>query len=44
MDVDFSYLEGTNCYCDPESAGTIRQRIAELPLNELHCIGTGDYH
>lgn len=44
MDVDFSYLEGTNCYCDPESAGIIRRKVAELPLNELHCIGTGDYH
>ena len=42
--ADFSYLEGTNCYCSPESAERIRGAVAELPLTAVHDIGTGDYH
>lgn len=41
---DFSELEGTACYCSPESAAAIRRRIAGLPLRAIHYIGTGDYH
>ena len=42
--TDFSALEGTNCYCSPESAAQIRQRVGALPLCAFHEIGTGDYH
>ena len=42
--VDFTALEGTNCYCSAESAGMIRHEIARLPLEAFHEIGTGDYH
>ena len=42
--VDFSALEGTNCYCSEDSAKLIRSRVAELPLRAVHDIGTGDYH
>ena len=44
INVDFSGLEGTNCYCSAESAAVIRQKIAGLPAAAFHCIGTGDYH
>ena len=44
INVDFSGLEGTNCYCSAESAAVIRQEIAGLPAAAFHCIGTGDYH
>lgn len=44
VDSDFSFLEGTNCYCSDESAEIIRRRIEELPLEAVHLIGTGDYH
>ena len=44
INVDFSYLEGTNCYCSAESADRIRREIAGLPTGAFHCIGTGDYH
>ena len=44
INVDFSHLEGTNCYCSAESAAVIRQEIAGLPAAAFHCIGTGDYH
>ena len=37
-------MEGTNCYCSPESAAAIRQAIAGLPLKAVHILGTGDYH
>lgn len=42
--VDFSALEGTNCYCSAASAAQIRRQIASLPLSAFHLIGTGDYH
>lgn len=42
--TNFSSLEGTCCYCSAESAGLIRQTVAELPLHAFHEIGTGDYH
>ena len=41
---DFSGIEGTNCYCSPESADIIRKTIAGMPLHAIHTIGTGDYH
>ena len=44
INADFSCLEGTNCFCAPESAERIRRNVAELPLHAFHDIGTGDYH
>ena len=44
INVDFSHLEGTNCYCSAESAARIRREIAGLPAAAFHCFGTGDYH
>ena len=44
INVDFSHLEGTNCYCSAESADRIRREIAGLPVGAFHYIGTGDYH
>lgn len=42
--TQFEDLEGTNCYCSPESAAIIRKETASLPVNAVHFIGTGDYH
>ncbi len=42
--TDFSHIEGTNCYCSPQSAEIIRQEILSFPTNAVHFIGTGDYH
>ena len=42
--VDFTHLEGTNCYCSPESAAIIRQDFGRRELRAFHQIGTGDYH
>ncbi len=44
VDSDFSFLEGSCCYCSEESAARIRASVAALPLGALHLIGTGDYH
>ena len=44
FNLDFSQLEGTNCYCCDESAAQIRSLISETPLHAIHGIGTGDYH
>lgn len=42
--VDLAALDGTNCYCDPESADAIRAAIADAPLETIHWIDSGDYH
>lgn len=42
--LDFTQLEGTCCYCAPESAAVIRERIASNEAAGLHWIDTGDYH
>ena len=42
--IDFTQLEGTNCYCSAESAAEIRHAFSNLPLEAFHEIGTGDYH
>ncbi|MCR4823721.1 MAG: hypothetical protein K5849_00005, partial [Bacteroidales bacterium] len=44
INVDFSGLQGTNCYCSAESAERIRRSVSTLPLTAFHLIGTGDYH
>lgn len=44
LDCDFSCLDGTCCYCSPESAALIRRRTAGMELHAVHLIGTGDYH
>ena len=43
--LDFSSLEGTNCYCDAESAEHLRKAIAgQDGLQRVNWIDTGDYH
>lgn len=42
--IDLTALEGTNCYCDDESAAAIRAAIADAPVSALHWIDSGDYH
>lgn len=42
--LDFTQLEGTCCYCAPESAARIREKIASSDPAGLHWIDTGDYH
>lgn len=37
-------LRGTDCYCDPEAAQTIQERIAPFPPDGIHWIDSGDYH
>lgn len=44
LDCDFSCLDGTCCYCSPESAALIRRWTAGMELHAVHLIGTGDYH
>lgn len=42
--VDFTLVEGTNCYCSPTAAKEVRRRLAALPQGGLFWIDTGDYH
>lgn len=42
--IDLTSLEGTSCYCDAEAASLIRRTVADLPLQAVHWIDTGDYH
>ena len=41
--LDFTSLEGTTCYCDPESEARIRQALAGR-TERIHWIDSGDYH
>ena len=50
--LDLTDLDGTECYCDPQSADRIRRRIAALSGDSLqtrqtpgiHWLDGGDYH
>lgn len=42
--VDCTRLEGTNCYCSPDSGAILRSTLGKLPLEAVHWIDTGDYH
>jgi len=43
-ELDFSKLDGTNCFCSPESLVTLRKALRKVPLGAVHWIDTGDYH
>ena len=42
--LDFSKLEGTDCFCSPEAAGAIRCALAPYGPGGIHWIDSGDYH
>ena len=42
--LDFSALEGTECYCSAEAAGAIRCALAPYGPCGIHWIDSGDYH
>ena len=44
IDINFSYIEGTCRYCSPQAAGTIREKLRDVPSRAIHRIGNGDYH
>jgi len=44
LDSDFSQLEGSGCFCSPETACLIRKAVRNLPLNAIHMLGSGDRH
>lgn len=43
-ELDFRTLQGTNCYCSPEAAETLRTAVAQTGPGGIHWIDTGDYH
>lgn len=42
--IDFSSLEGTNCYVDPDSYASMRSTLMGNGHGGIHWIDTGDYH
>ncbi len=42
--IDFSSLEGTECYCDEAAAMEIRRWLDPFPPKGVHWIDSGDYH
>ena len=42
--IDCSDLDGTVCYCDPDSESAILSRISGRMAESLHWIDSGDYH
>ncbi len=44
LHIDLQNLNGTTCYCDPDSEAAIVQAFEPYPLKALHWIDGGDYH
>ncbi|MBO4475133.1 MAG: hypothetical protein J5737_00210 [Bacteroidales bacterium] len=42
--VDLRSVEGTNCYCTPAAASSVRKAIEGITPPGIHWIDTGDYH
>lgn len=42
--LDCTHLQGTECYCDQESAEALKQLIADYPAKAIHFIDSGNYH
>ena len=42
--LDLTHLDGTCCFCDPDSAAIIRAKMAENDTKGIRWIDTGDYH
>lgn len=42
--IDLRDVESINCYCAPQSADVLRERLKDIPAQALHWIDTGDYH
>ena len=42
--LDCTHLEGTECYCDRESAEALKQLMADYPAEAIHFIDSGNYH
>ena len=42
--VDCTGLQGTDCYCSPESYGKLQELLAPFSPEGLHLIDSGDYH
>lgn len=44
VSLDIREIPGTNCYLDERAFGGIKDSVAKLPLEEIHLIGSGNYH
>lgn len=42
--IDCTHLQGTDCYCDPEAAKTIKELISPYSPEGIHWIDSGNYH
>lgn len=42
--LDCTHLEGTECYCDKESAESLKRLMADYPAEAIHFIDSGNYH
>ncbi len=42
--IDCTRLQGTDCYCSPESYRQLQEMLAPFPPEGLHLIDSGDYH
>ncbi|HHV03551.1 MAG: arginase family protein [Bacteroidales bacterium] len=42
--IDCTDITGSDCYCDPEAAGIIQERIADHPVKTVHFLDSGNHH
>ncbi len=43
-EIDCKYIPGTNCYCDDAAKEVLQKRLANVPINALHFMDSGNYH
>lgn len=43
-EIDCKYIPGTNCYCDDAAKEVLQKRLANVPVNALHFMDSGNYH
>ena len=42
--IDCRDISGTNCYCDDIAKEQLRERIARVPVEDIHFLDSGNYH
>ena len=42
--LDLSRMQGTDCYCDPETEKKLREMLRKVPEGGIHLMDSGNYH
>ena len=42
--LDLSRMQGTDCYCDPETERSLKEMVEKMPRGGIHLMDSGNYH